>query len=726
VQQGSEMRSVRTDEATHASSRFIGELQHLESHIEQITFGSRRKAIKRATALKTVTEWSEVRLAMLKFTESGVYNVGMVLVIILNVVHLWIETDLRAENAEQPLFMLIASRTFLSLYTMDLLLRIYVYRRQFPKSGMNVFDSLVVVLDIFFALPGTTGNLPSMSILRGLRMLRIVRVIRNLVAFRELYLMMQGLVSAVRAIIFGTTLIVAILILFSVLAVELINEENHKLYQEGVYGDCVRCGNAFDTMSRAMMTFISTIIAGDSWGVICLPLMEREPWTALILLPALLCLELGLLNVVAAVIVDRQAQARQDDEKFLHQMREEDLKKSYGRLKALFSSMDDDGSGSLTLEEMIDSYKSHAEFKELMELMDIGPDDLHLVFAILDKDGSGDVTYDEFVEQLNTMRTTNSHTLLVFVKHLACRIAEQADAQEESLKTIVEGLGLAPSKQSQRIFEEDDWYQEPDRNRSFNDSIWSRNDLRNAALLQMVSSESGLSSVRAAAQEARVSELRDELQDRSSSRQHRASGVSLKPSRSSMSPKSNGVPAAAASLRQTSFLPAESAVEVHPAPSIFKLAGVTKSTLGSSWAARAVATSPSPGSSAAAAAADLNAKFLDLSRHIQRSLAAITEDAVRQAGDKALWESTVALATLQASLPLLNGASEPSELQPEGAHGQGPQPPAWRGDVVPRQPASEGANGQGASQQWAHAPQARQASKGSVRDRGRASRAPSS
>ena len=44
---------------------------------------------------------------------------------------------------------------------------------------------------------------------------------------------------------------------------------------------------------------------------------------------AALSLQLGLMNVVAAVMVDRQAQARLEDEKLQYQIRSEELQKSY-------------------------------------------------------------------------------------------------------------------------------------------------------------------------------------------------------------------------------------------------------------------------------------------------------------------------------------------------------------------------------------------------------------
>merc|ERR1719247_3469181 len=98
-----------------------------------------------------------------------------------------------------------------------------------------------------------------------------------------------------------------------------------------------------------MLTLTQSIIAGDSWGLVAIPLLETSLAAYFILIPAFLSLQLGLMNVVAAVIVDRQAQARLEDDKLMYQIRGEDLQKSYTKLKTLFAVMDDDDSGCLTL-----------------------------------------------------------------------------------------------------------------------------------------------------------------------------------------------------------------------------------------------------------------------------------------------------------------------------------------------------------------------------------------
>merc|ERR1712032_224894 len=101
-------------------------------------------------------------------------------------------------------------------YSIDLAMRVYVQRWKFPSSVMNIFDSAIVFMDVLIVIfSSNIGDLPSFSVLRGLRMLRIVRVLRKFLMFR--------------AIAFGSMMMVVVLTMWSIMAVELVQPVNVKL-----------------------------------------------------------------------------------------------------------------------------------------------------------------------------------------------------------------------------------------------------------------------------------------------------------------------------------------------------------------------------------------------------------------------------------------------------------------------------------------------------------------
>ncbi|CAJ1335031.1 unnamed protein product, partial [Effrenium voratum] len=79
--------------------------------------------------------------------------------------------------------------------------------------------------------------------------------------------------------------------------------------------------------------------------------------------------------------------------------------------------MDNDGSGSLSLEEMLQGYDQNLQFNSLMELMDIRRSDMETIFNVLDSDSSGEVSYVEFCQQLGTCRKRDPVMMNSLIKY---------------------------------------------------------------------------------------------------------------------------------------------------------------------------------------------------------------------------------------------------------------------------------------------------------------------
>jgi len=367
--------------------------------------------------------WHPTRRMLASFTSSAWHQVTVACVILFNMYLVARDTDQRAMGVDPDAWMKYCAHCCLFVYVIDLAAKIYVHRDQCLYNPMDWFDFFIVGVDIvLLLLASTVGEVPSTSVLRGLRMLRIVRVFLEFLIFRELYLMFQGLLSAMRSIVFGSLVIFMLLTMWSVLAVELVHPINQRLDEQGVYGNCERCGRSFESVMTSNLTFLMNVVCGDSWGRLSVPIMEKAPWTALIVMGCFITVNLGLLNVIAAVIVDRQSQARLDDEELVQMIHQEQLQQSYSNLRRLFANMDADGSGVLSRDELLESYHTQGSFKELLDLMDVNYSDMETVFDILDADSSGDVSYEEFVRQLHYMKTMDSHTLLIFIRHSVNRV----------------------------------------------------------------------------------------------------------------------------------------------------------------------------------------------------------------------------------------------------------------------------------------------------------------
>ncbi|CAK8991513.1 Calcium-dependent protein kinase 1, partial [Durusdinium trenchii] len=166
----------------------------------------------------------------------------------------------------------------------------------------------------------------------------------------------------------------------------------------------------------ANLLLFKTVIAGDSWGEIAVPVIEQYPATALIFMGSLLTLVFGVLNLIVAVVVDTFADARASDVQNLAEEMEDDIANDRKSLAKLFKRIDKDGSGQLTLEELIEGAERDADFQSRLRVMDIDEKDLQMLFDMIDTDKSGTIEAAEFIGPLSRW-AHDSKTAPRFIKY---------------------------------------------------------------------------------------------------------------------------------------------------------------------------------------------------------------------------------------------------------------------------------------------------------------------
>lgn len=364
--------------------------------------------------------WSPLRILISDLLDSATFMAFLSVMILLHMCLVVLETDGRRSGQELPFWMSVVSNVFLGCYAVESALRMFVARMAFPLSKWNMFDFCLVSVDIAGTLAELViGNVPSVAVFRLFRVVRVIRVFRALTGFRELFMMLHGLAAAMKAIIWATVMIMVALVFWSLLGVELIQPLAQELHDTGKWDAtrCERCPHAFKNVWSGLLTLLQTVLTGDSWGEMAIPLSEEYPLTLVFFMGSFVSVNLGIMNLIVAVIVDRAHQAREEDD--LQKLVEKDANFKMARLRMgeMFKRLDLDGSGSLTADELVDGIDNEPEFANLLRLMDVSSEDLALVFKVLDHDNSGQLSYDEFCEQLYKMKTHDAHTLLVFVRH---------------------------------------------------------------------------------------------------------------------------------------------------------------------------------------------------------------------------------------------------------------------------------------------------------------------
>jgi len=332
----------------------------------------------------------------------------------------------------------ISGWVILSIFVVELLLRLYIEKHYFWQDHWNVFDFGVVVSDLTSSvLSVLLSKMFPVSILRIFRLCKLGRISKILRVFPQLRLMMAATIGAMASIFWGTVLLAFILLIWSIIGVQFIHPLIQDLSRQGVYDGCDRCEKAFSTVFNSCITFFQQIVAGDSWGAVTIPIIEYQPVTAVYFAAVFLSVGSAVLNLILALCVDSATDARQRLEQELVQEKILKQQDRTGRLLQICRSLDTDGSGELSREELVYGFDKMPEFRATLEELEFSKDDLEIVWIILDSDNSGFVSYTEFIAQLLDMKSSDQHFMLAYIRYYVTEIRTTLSKQMDQINTQV-------------------------------------------------------------------------------------------------------------------------------------------------------------------------------------------------------------------------------------------------------------------------------------------------
>ncbi|HUX79004.1 MAG TPA: ion transporter [Alphaproteobacteria bacterium] len=208
--------------------------------------------------------------------ESRNFNLGVVWLILINALVIGLETSQIMVRDFGNVLIWIES-TILGLFVVEIMIRIFIRGSSYFKSGLNIFDFIVITVSLF----------PHAA---GLSILRLFRVVPSVALF-EKSSHMRHVVQAVRHVI-PSTLSVAFLMLIAfyvlgVIGVELFSEQFPK---------------QFGNLPWSVFTLFRLMVY-DDYGIITRPILEKYPFSWIYFLLITLILAFVLINLFVAVVV---------------------------------------------------------------------------------------------------------------------------------------------------------------------------------------------------------------------------------------------------------------------------------------------------------------------------------------------------------------------------------------------------------------------------------------
>ena len=310
----------------------------------------------------------------------------------------------------------------LVLYSLEILGLIALFGVPVVKDWMTVLDIVIIAcgwVEVIMNSIGT-GLGFRIAVLRAMRLIRIFRLARLLKRIRplkELHKLVMMMATCFRTLLWSCLLCFVVMTVWSMLMVETIYPALLEMWKDnGTFDDCPQCRRAMSSVMDANLLLFKTVIAGDSWGEIAVPVIQEYPATAVIFVGSLLTLVCGVLNVIVAVVVDTFAEARQNDVQNLAEEMEDEIEHDRKELAKLFDKIDKDGSGELTLQELVEGAREDPAFQSRLRVMDIDENDLEDLFHMIDVDQSGTVEAAEFIGPLSRW-AHDSKTAPRFIKY---------------------------------------------------------------------------------------------------------------------------------------------------------------------------------------------------------------------------------------------------------------------------------------------------------------------
>lgn len=224
------------------------------------------------------TEVSNTRSRLRDFVEHPRMERAIISLILINAVLLGLETWPAAMAAAGGLIVAL-DRAILSVFVVEIGLRLYIHRWVFWRDPWSVFDFAVVAIALF----PSTGQF---AVLRALRVLRVLRLLTVVPSMRRV---VGALLSAIPGLLSIVLVLMIIYYVFAVIATNLFAAD----YPQW-----------FGHLGRSLYTLFQ-IMTLESWSMgISRPVMENFPYAWAFFVPFILVATFTMLNLFIAIIVN--------------------------------------------------------------------------------------------------------------------------------------------------------------------------------------------------------------------------------------------------------------------------------------------------------------------------------------------------------------------------------------------------------------------------------------
>lgn len=325
------------------------------------------------------------------------FNIVVSIFVLVNTLLVGIEQDMVSASADvsDRIIWYMLGLVFSLVFLVEIGLRIYCLRKKFFEDLWDVLDlGLVIgsVIDVFLLAPmGSGGRIRAFSTLRSLRVVKLVRLVRVFPAFRELWLLVGGLINSIKALGWVGIVLACVLYVCGIFVTTEVGQ-NSDVYESGPSydGEVWPYREYFGTVPRSMFTLFQ-VMTLDGWcDDIVRHIVFFQPLMAPFFVVFILLTALGLMNVVVGIIVENTLAAAQVADTRQEAYQAEQRDKAIDELQKLLELSDTNRTGEISQNELAAVAQSKAVMRQFKHL-GIKLEEADELFKLLDYEGRGRV-----------------------------------------------------------------------------------------------------------------------------------------------------------------------------------------------------------------------------------------------------------------------------------------------------------------------------------------------
>lgn len=323
--------------------------------------------------------------------------------------------------------------------------------------GWNWFDTTVISVgiaeEVLFHAPtaGAAANgFIGARAFRLLRIMRVVRVLRIARGFRQLRLLVKGILGSFKALFWTIILVLLGFLVFAILMVRLLQEDilNSEACsdEESQICEVYQCATFyFPSVERSLFTLFGFMT--DGWVDVAVVLIKRHTAIWIFFVIFITLSSIAVLNIVTGVFVEQTLAAGREDEENIIRDQLAQKNSFTNELKKFFELADTDKNGFLTWKEFEKDLQNPRVVAQLQNL-ELNVDEAKGLFKLIDVDGNGSVSIDEFIMGACRVKGTAKAVDVVTIMYESAKMVEQMREFELEFNLKLDRLATQTARES--------------------------------------------------------------------------------------------------------------------------------------------------------------------------------------------------------------------------------------------------------------------------------------